>query len=171
MSNKDLLQTVTFRLNLNHETDSLIWKDLKSVDREPRKSIFGDKSKYIKLVLGRVARDEYEIQDNEKKIAEIKEDFMLSVQKEMMEAVHKECKTVMASIEKTVELAVSKAVADVLKAVIAGGVLISTPMNVISEQSDHKIYTEETLTKMGVLPEIDENGALPSTAMSFLDNF
>lgn len=171
MSRKDLFQTVTFRLNINHEPDALIWYDLKSVDREPRKSIFGDKSKYIKHVLGRVAKDEYDMEENEKKLVEIKENFMLSCQKELIEAVSNECEKIIESVEKTVELAVSKAVADALKAVIAGGVLISAPMNVISEQSDHKIHTEETLPKMGVLPEIDENGALPSTAMSFLNNF
>jgi hypothetical protein len=171
MSNKDLLQTVTFRLNINHETDALIWHDLKSVDREPRKSIFGDKSKYIKYVLGRVAKDEYDLHENEKKIAEVKKDFVRSIQKDLMDAVHNECEMVMASVEKTVELAVSKAVADVLKAVVAGGVSVTALANVTLEQSNHMLYTEELNSKIGVLPEADEGGVLPSTAMSFLDSF
>ncbi|MHB8130573.1 MAG: hypothetical protein ACYDEX_16405 [Mobilitalea sp.] len=171
MSRKDLFQTVTFRLNINHEPDALIWHDLKSVDREPRKSIFGDKSKYIKHVLGRVAKDEYDMEENDKKLVEIKENFMLSCQKELIEAVSNECEKIMASVEKNVELAVCKAVADILKAVLAGGVSISAPVNMISEQSDHKISTEKSLPKMGALPEVDENSAFPSTAMNFLDGF
>lgn len=171
MSRKDLFQTVTFRLNLKHETDSLIWRDLKSVDREPRKSIFGDKSKYIKCVLGRVAKDEYDMEENEKKLVEIKEDFMLSCQKELIETVGNEYEKIMDSIEKAVELSVRKAVADVLAAMISGGVSVSTPTNVTLEQSRYKIPAEESYTKMGVLPEIDENGALPSTAMNFLNGF
>ena len=55
MYDKDMFQTVPFRLNLNHDEDALVWKLLLSIDEEPRKSLFGDRSKFIKWVLVKYA--------------------------------------------------------------------------------------------------------------------
>ena len=57
MYDKDMFQTVPFRLNLNHDEDALVWKLLLSIDEEPRKSLFGDRSKFIKCVLVKYAID------------------------------------------------------------------------------------------------------------------
>ena len=68
MSDKDMFQTVPFRLNLNHDEDALVWKLLLSIDEEPRKSLYGDRSKFIKWVLAKYARDEFDFDEAKKKM-------------------------------------------------------------------------------------------------------
>ncbi|HAB59412.1 MAG TPA: hypothetical protein DCE48_01635 [Lachnospiraceae bacterium] len=80
MSNKDMSQTVPFRLNLNHNEDSLVWGLLLSMEEEPRKSLFGDRSKFIKWVLTKYAREELDFDDEKKRLELLRRDFVQSAQ-------------------------------------------------------------------------------------------
>lgn len=171
MHDKDMFQTVPFRLNLNHDEDALVWKLLLSIDEEPRKSLFGDRSKFIKWVLVKYARDEFDFEEAKGKLDSLKKEFIQSAQYELIEAVQKESGSIMGMLEKAVELAVTKAVTEVLKAVVAGGVSIGTPVVSVAEQSNKAVHTEVTVPKMGVLPEADGNNELPTSALSFLNGF
>ena len=172
MYDKDMFQTVPFRLNLNHDEDALVWKLLLSIDEEPRKSLFGDRSKFIKWVLVKYARDEFDFEEAKGKLDSLKKEFIQSAQYELIEAVQKESESIMAMIEKAVEFAVTKAVTEVLKAVVAGGVSVGTPIvTTTAAQGNKAVKTEEAVPKMGVLPEADGNNELPTSALSFLNGF
>ena len=143
MYDKDMFQTVPFRLNLNHDEDALVWKLLLSIDEEPRKSLFGDRSKFIKWVLVKYARDEFDFEEAKKKL-------------DAWDPFKKK----------------KKAVSEVLKAVVAGGVSVGTPIvTTKAAQGNKAVSTEEAVPKMGVLPEADENNELPTSALSFLNGF
>ncbi|HAB59413.1 MAG TPA: hypothetical protein DCE48_01640 [Lachnospiraceae bacterium] len=78
----------------------------------------------------------------------------------------------MESLEKAVELAVSKAVNEVLKAVVAGGISVGTQAVVTSAEQNNAVAPKEAVVpKMGVLPEVDGENELPTSALSFLDSF
>lgn len=171
MSDKDMFQTVPFRLNLNHDEDALVWKLLLSIDEEPRKSLYGDRSKFIKWVLVKYARDEFDFDEAKGKLDSLKKEFIQSAQYELIEAVQNESKSIRTMLEKEVELAVSKAVTEVLKAVVAGGASVSTQIVTTAEQGNKAVRTEVTVPKMGVLPEADGNDELPTSALSFLNGF
>ncbi|MGO5054019.1 hypothetical protein ACTQ6A_16160 [Lachnospiraceae bacterium LCP25S3_G4] len=173
MYDKDMFQTVPFRLNLNHDEDALVWKLLLSIDEEPRKSLFGDRSKFIKWVLVKYARDEFDFEEAKGKLDSLKKEFIQSAQYELIEAVQNESMSLMAMLEKAVELAVTKAVTEVLKAVVAGGGSIGTPVTTTTTavQSNKAVQTEVAVPKMGVLPEVDGNNELPTSALSFLNGF
>ena len=171
MYDKDMFQTVPFRLNLNHDEDALVWKLLLSIDEEPRKSLFGDRSKFIKWVLVKYARDEFDFEEAKKKLDSLKKEFIQSAQYELINAVQNESESIMAMLEKSVELAVTKAVTEVLKVVVAGGVSVGIPVATTVEQSNKAVQTEVTVPKMGVLPEVDGNNELPTSALSFLNGF
>ena len=171
MYDKDMLQTVPFRLNLNHDEDALVWKLLLSIDEEPRKSLFGDRSKFIKWVLVKYARDEFDFDEAKGKLDSLKKEFIQSAQYELIEAVQKESGSIMGMLEKAVELAVTKAVTEVLKVVVAGGVSVALPVVKTAEQSNKAVRTEVTVPKMGVLPEADGNDELPTSVLSFLNGF
>lgn len=157
MSNMDMSQTVTFRLNLNHEEDSLVWGLLLSMEEEPRKDLFGDRSKFIKWVLTKYAREELDFDDEKKRLELLRRDFVQSAQDEINEIVQRESESIMESLEKAVELAVSKAVNEVLKAVVAGGIATGTQAVVTSAEQ-----------KSVVIPEKVE---VPKMRVSFLDSF
>lgn len=171
MSNRDMFQTVPFRLNLNHDEDSLVWGLLLSMEEEPRKSLFGDRSKFIKWVLAKYAREELDFDDEKKRLELLRRDFVQSAQYEIKEIVQRESEAIMESLEKAVELAVSKAVNEVLKAVVAGGIATRTQTVSSAEQSNMAVSKEVEVTKMGVLPEVDGDNELPTSALSFLDSF
>lgn len=172
MSNKDMFQTVPFRLNLNHDEDSLVWGLLLSMDEEPRKSLFGDRSKFIKWVLAKYAREELDFDDEKKRLELLRRDFVQSVQYEIKEIVQRKSESIMETLEKAVELAVSKAVNEVLKAVVAGGISVGNQTVVTSaEQSNTAVSKEVEVPKMGVLPDVDGENELPASALSFLDSF
>lgn len=171
MSNKDMSQTITFRLNLNHEEDSLVWGLLLSLEEEPRKSLFGDRSKFIKWVLTKYAREELDFDDEKKRLELLRRDFVQSAQYEIKEIVQKESESIMESLEKAVELAVSKAVNEVLKAVVAGGISVGSQAVTSAEQKSAIIPEEAEVPKMGVLPEVGGDNELPTSALSFLDSF
>ena len=171
MSNKDMSQTVPFRLNLNHEEDSLVWGLLLSMEEEPRKSLFGDRSKFIKWLLTKYAREELDFDDEKKRLELLRRDFVQSAQYEIKEIVQKESESIMESLEKAVELAVSKAVNEVLKAVVAGGISVGSQAVTSAEQKSAVILEEAEAPKMGVLPEVDGDNELPTSALSFLDSF
>lgn len=171
MSNKDMSQTITFRLNLNHEEDSLVWGLLLSMEEEPRKSLFGDRSKFIKWVLTKYAREELDFDDEKKRLELLRRDFVQSAQYEIKEIVQKESESIMESLEKAVELAVSKAVNEVLKAVVAGGIYVGSQAITSAEQKSAVIPEEAEVPKMGVLPEVGGDNELPTSALSFLDSF
>lgn len=172
MYDKDMFQTVPFRLNLNHDEDALVWKLLLSIDEEPRKSLFGDRSKFIKWVLVKYARDEFDFDEAKGKLDYLKKEFIQSARYELIEVVQNESKSIMAMLEKSVELAVTKAVTEVLKVVVAGGVSVGNPIvTTKAEQSNKAVRTEVTVPKMGVLPEADGNDELPTSALSFLNGF
>lgn len=172
MSNKDMSQTVTFRLNLNHEEDSLVWGLLLSMEEEPRKSLFGDRSKFIKWVLTKYAREELDFDDEKKRLELLRRDFVQSAQYEIKEIVQRESESIMETLEKAVELAVSKAVNEVLKAVVAGGIATGDQTVVTSAEQKSVVISEEVeVPKMGVLPEVDGDNELPTSALSFLDSF
>ena len=102
----------------------------------------------------------------------MKKEFIQSAQYELIEAVQNESMSLMAMLEKAVELAVTKAVTEVLKAVVAGGGSVGTPVVTTSAvQSNKAVHTEVTVPKMGVLPEADGNDELPTSALSFLNGF
>lgn len=171
MSNKDMSQTITFRLNLNHEEDSLVWGLLLSMEEEPRKSLFGDRGKFIKWVLTKYAREELDFDDEKKRLELLRRDFVQSAQYEIKEIVQKESESIMESLEKAVELAVSKAVNEVLKAVVAGGIYVGSQAVTSAEQKSAVIPEEAEVPKMGVLPEVGGDNELPTSALSFLDSF
>ncbi|HKM35046.1 MAG TPA: hypothetical protein VJY54_09945 [Lachnospiraceae bacterium] len=171
MYDKDMFQTVPFRLNLNHDEDALVWKLLLSTEEEPRKSLFGNRSKFIKWVLVKYARDEFDFDEAKGKLDSLKKEFIQSAQYELQEAVKKESDSIMAMLEKAVELAVTKAVTEVLKVVVAGGVSVGLPVVTTAEQSNKAVQTEVAVPKMGVLPEVDGNDELPTSALSFLNGF
>ena len=172
MYDKDMFQTVPFRLNLNHDEDALVWKLLLSIDEEPRKSLFGDRSKFIKWVLVKYARDEFDFEEAKGKLDSLKKEFIQSAQYELIEAVQNESMSLMAMLEKAVELAVTKAVTEVLKAVVAGGGSVGTPVvTTTAVQSNKAVQTEVTVPKMGVLPDVDGNNELPTSVLSFLNGF
>lgn len=172
MSNKDMSQTVTFRLNLNHDEDSLVWGLLLSMEEEPRKkSLFGDRSKFIKWVLAKYAREELDFDDEKKRLELLRRDFIQSAQYEIKEIVQRESEIIMESLEKAVELAVSKAVNEVLKAVVAGGIAVGVQAVTLAEQNRAVVPKEVEVPKMGVLPEADGDNELPTSALSFLDSF
>lgn len=171
MSNKDMFQTIPFRLNLNHEEDSLVWGLLLSMEEEPRKSLFGDRSKFIKWVLTKYAREELDFDDEKKRLELLRRDFVQSAQYEIKEIVQKESESIMESLEKAVELAVSKAVNEVLKAVVAGGISVGSQAVTSAEQKSVVIPEEAEVPKMGVLPEVGGDNELPTSALSFLDSF
>nr|WP_294484911.1 hypothetical protein [uncultured Anaerosporobacter sp.] len=172
MSNKDMSQTVPFRLNLNHEEDSLVWGLLLSMEEEPRKSLFGDRSKFIKWVLTKYAREELDFDDEKKRLELLRRDFVQSAQYEIKEIVQRESEIIMESLEKAVELAVSKAVNEVLKAMVAGGIFAGTQAVVTSAEHNSAVAPKEVVfPKMGVLPEADGDNELPTSALSFLDSF
>jgi len=171
MSDKDRFQTIPFRLNLNHDEDALVWKLLLSIDEEPRKSLFGDRSKFIKWVLVKYARDEYDFEEAKEKLDSLKKEFIQSAQYELIEVVQNESKSIRTMLQKEVELAVSKAVTEVLKAVVAGGGSDGTPVVTTTVQSNKAVQTEVIVPKMGVLPEVDGNNELPTSALSFLNGF
>lgn len=171
MSNKDMSQTVPFRLNLNHDEDSLVWGLLLSMEEEARKSLFGDRSKFIKWVLAKYAREELDFDDEKKRLELLRRDFVQSAQYEIKEIVQRESESIMESLEKAVELAVSKAVNEVLKVVVAGGIAAGTQVVSSAEQSNMVVSKEVEVTKMGVLPEVDGDNELPTSALSFLDSF
>ncbi len=171
VSDKDMFQTVPFRLNLNHDEDALVWKLLLSIDEEPRKSLYGDRSKFIKWVLAKYARDEFDFDEAKGKLDSLKKEFIQSAQYELIEAVQKESGSIMGMLEKEVELAVTKAVTEVLKVVVAGGVSVALPVVTTAEQSNKAVRTEVTVPKMGILPEADGNDELPTSALSFLNGF
>lgn len=77
----------------------------------------------------------------------------------------------MESLEKAVELAVSKAVNEVLKAVVAGGISVGSQAVTSAEHKSAVIPEEAEAPKMGVLPEVDGDNELPTSALSFLDSF
>ena len=173
MYDKDMFQTVPFRLNLNHDEDALVWKLLLSIDEEPRKSLFGDRSKFIKWVLAKYARKEFDFAEEKERLDLLKREFIQSAQIEIKETVEKESESIRALLEKEVELAVTKAVTEVLKAVVAGGGSIGTPVTTTTTvvQSNKAVQTEVAVPKMGVLPEVDGNNELPTSALSFLNGF
>ncbi|MFA9465027.1 MAG: hypothetical protein ACERKN_12155 [Velocimicrobium sp.] len=172
MSNTDMSQTVTFRLNLNHEEDSLVWGLLLSMEEEPRKGLFGDRSKFIKWVLTKYAREELDFDDEKKRLELLRRDFVQSAQYEIKEIVKRESESIMESLEKAVELAVSKAVNEVLKALVAGGISVGTQAVVTSAELKSAVIPKEAVVpKMGVLPEVDGDNELPTSALSFLDSF
>ena len=98
MSDKDMFQTVPFRLNLNHDEDALVWKLLLSIDEEPRKSLYGDRSKFIKWVLAKYARDEFDFDEAKGKLDSLKKEFIQSAQYELIEAVQNESESIMAML-------------------------------------------------------------------------
>lgn len=171
MSNTDMSQTVTFRLNLNHEEDSLVWGLLLSMEEEPRKGLFGDRSKFIKWVLTKYAKEELDFDDEKKRLELLRRDFVQSAQYEIKEIVKRESESIMESLEKAVELAVSKAVNEVLKALVAGGIAGGTQALSSAEQKNAVFPEEAKVPKMGVLPEVDGDNELPTSALSFLDSF
>jgi hypothetical protein len=171
MSNKDMSQTVPFRLNLNHDEDSLVWGLLLSMEEEPRKSLFGDRSKFIKWVLAKYAREELDFDDEKKRLELLRRDFVQSAQYEIKEIVQRESEIIMESLEKAVELAVSKAVNEVLKVVVAGGISGGTQAVTSAEQNNAVAPKEAVAPKMEVLPEADGDNELPTSALSFLDSF
>lgn len=166
-----MFQTVPFRLNLNHDEDSLVWGLLLSMEEEPRKSLFGDRSKFIKWVLTKYAREELDFDDEKKRLELLRRDFVQSAQYEIKEIVQRESESIMESLEKAVELAVSKAVNEVLKAVVAGGIATGAQAVSSAEQSNTVVSKEVEVPKMGVLPEVGVDNELPTSALSFLDSF
>ena len=172
MYDKNMFQTVPFRLNLNHDEDALVWKLLLSTEEEPRKSLFGNRSKFIKWVLAKYARKEFDFAEEKERLDLLKREFIQSAQIEIKETVEKESESIRALLEKEVELAVSKAVTEVLKAVVAGGGSVGTPVvTTTAVQSNKAVQTEVTVPKMGVLPEVDGNNELPTSVLSFLNGF
>ena len=60
---------------------------------------------------------------------------------------------------------------EVLKAVVAGGIAVGTQAVSSTEQSNTVVSKEVEVPKMGVLPEVDGDNELPTSALSFLDSF
>ena len=117
------------------------------------------------------ARDEFDFEEAKGKLDSLKKEFIQSAQYELIEVVQNESKSLMAMLEKAVELAVTKAVTEVLKVVVAGGVSVGNPVATTVEQSNKAVRTKVIVPKMGVLPEVDGNNELPTSALSFLNGF
>lgn len=122
-------------------------------------------------MLAKYAREELDFDDEKKRLELLRRDFVQSAQYEIKEIVQRESEAIMESLEKAVELAVSKAVNEVLKAVVAGGIATGTQTVSSAEQSNMAVSKEVEVTKMGVLPEVDGDNELPTSALSFLDSF
>lgn len=154
---KDSFKSVSFRLNLEKQDEREIYEYLESINQGNHKQEFGDKSKFLKMlvkewVAGEVAKEAAETKCHEEEI----------FQKTLLENLSHEVEKGNEDLVK----ALPELIRTVVKEVLADGVIAIVPKS-FDETVAFQKETEE-FSAAGVLPE---GGAeIPDDAFDFIDN-
>jgi len=165
MDKSEMFKTITFRLNLNHEEDALIYRALCSVEEEKKEGDFDNKTELIKFALGSVFGDNYKFEQAESRIKEQQREFQDWMLERITEAIQKQSKEIQSAMEKEVELAVSKALTGVLAGIVSNGVAMPIRSDGGITKSKEVVQIDHSI---GLLPTASNE--MPDSAMDFLDN-
>jgi hypothetical protein len=154
---KDSFKTVSFRLNLEKQDEREIFEYLESIDQGNQKQEFGDKSKFLKMlvkewVAGEVAREAAETRRHEEEI----------FQKTLLENLSHEVEKGNESLAKVLP----DLIRAVVKEVLADGVITVAP-----KSPDETIAFQkegEEVNSGGALPE--SGAEIPDDAFDFIEN-
>ena len=154
---KDSFKTVSFRLNIGKQDEREIYEYLESIDQGNQKQEFGDKSKFLKMLVkewiaDEVAREAAETRRHEEEI------FQKTLQENLSNEVEKGNETLVKVLPELIRAAV--------KEVLADGVITVAPKSP-DETVDFQNETEEG-SVAGVLPE--SGAEIPDDAFDFIDN-
>ena len=154
---KDSFKTVSFRLNVGKQDEREIYEYLEGIDQGNRKQEFGDKSKFLKMLVkewiaGEVAREAAETKSQEEEL------FL----KTLIENLSSEVQKGNANLVK----AFPELIRAVLKDVLADGVITLAPKATDEGMASQK-ETDE-VSSGGVLPESGDE--IPEDAFDFIDN-
>ena len=154
---KDSFKTVSFRLNVGKQDEREIYEYLEGIDHGNRKQEFGDKSKFLKMLVkewiaSEVAREAAETKSQEEEL------FL----KTLIENLSSEVQKGNANLVK----AFPALICEVLKDVLADGVITLAPKATDEGMASQK-KTEE-VSSGGVLPESGDE--IPEDAFDFIDN-
>ena len=154
---KDSFKSVSFRLNLDKQDEKEIYEYLESIDRGNQKQEFGDKSKFLKMLVkewiaGEVAREVAEIKSQEEEI------FQKTLLENLSHEVEKGNKSLVKELPELIRA--------VVKEVLADGAITVTPKSpdeTVAFQNE-----SEEVSAVGILPE--SGAEIPDDAFDFIDN-
>ena len=154
---KDSFKTVSFRLNVGKQDEREIYEYLESIDHGNRKQEFGDKSKFLKMLVKEwisteVAREEVETQRHEEDI------FQRTLIENICGEVNKGCEHLVTVLPDLIRA--------VLKAVLADGEIVVSPK--ATEEGTASQKETKEVSSGGVLPGI--GAEIPDDAFDFIDN-
>lgn len=154
---KDSFKTVSFRLNIGKQDEREIYEYLESIDQGNQKQEFGDKSKFLKMLVkewiaGEVAREAVETRRQEEEI------FQKTLLGNLSHEVEKGNETLVKELPDLIRA--------VMKEVLADGMIAAAPKS--SDGTEAFQNETEEVSAAGVLPE---GGAeIPDDAFDFIDN-
>lgn len=154
---KDSFKSVSFRLNLEKPDEKEIYEYLESIDRGNQKQEFGDKSKFLKMLVKEWIADEVT-----RKAEETKRQKEVIFQKTLLENLSHEVEKGNESLVKELP----ELIRAVVKEVLADGAITVAPKSP-DETVAFQIKTEE-VSAAGVLPE--SGAEIPDDAFDFIDN-
>lgn len=154
---KESFKSVSFRLNLDKHEEKEIYEYLESIDQGNQKQEFGDKSKFLKMLV-----KEWIVDEVARKAAEIKRQEEEIFQKTLLENLSHEVEKGNESLVKALPELIRAVVKEVL-ADVAITVAPKSPDETVAFQKE----AEEVLTA-GVLPE--SGAEIPDDAFDFIDN-
>lgn len=116
----NIYQMVNLRLNLKHEEDNLIWKELNRAVTEA-KSIYGSRSGYIRFLLYYTAKNQNLIDNAEEQIEAMRVKFCEEISEKYDRFFRERLEEMKIETGKTVEEAVEKALTKALMTVLGTG--------------------------------------------------
>lgn len=154
---KDSFKTVSFRLNVGKQDEREIYEYLENIDHGNRKQEFGDKSKFLKMLVKEwisteVAREEFETQRNEEDI------FQRTLIENLCSEVNKGSEHLVTVLPDLIRA--------VLKDVLADGVIAVAPRAKEEGTASQKEMKE--VSSGGALPGI--GAEIPEDAFDFIDS-
>lgn len=154
---KDSFKTVSFRLNIGKQDEREIYEYLESIDQGNQKQEFGDKSKFLKMLVkewiaGEVAREVAETRHHEEEI------FQKTLLENLSHEVEKGNETLVKALPELIRA--------VMKEVLADGVIAVAPKS--SDGTEAFQNETEEVSAAGVLPE--SGAEIPDDAFDFIDN-
>ena len=154
---KDSFKTVSFRLNIGKQDEREIYEYLESIDQGDQKREYGDKSKFLKMLVkewiaGEVAIEVAETRHHEEEI------FQKTLLENLSHEVEKGNETLVNELPKLIRA--------VVKEVLADGVITVAPKS----PDETVVFQNETeeVSAVGVLPE--SGAEIPDDAFDFIDN-
>ena len=154
---KDSFKSVSFRLNLDKHEEKEIYEYLESIDQGNQKQEFGDKSKFLKMLVKEWIADEVAREAMETKRQE-EEIFQKTLLKNLSHEVEKGNESLVKALPELIRAVVKEVLAD-------GAITVApkSPDETVAFQNE----TEEVSTA-GVLPE--SGAEIPDDAFDFIDN-